>query len=137
MDTVSKTRRSEIMRKVKSKETRLEKLLRNSLWRDGIRYKKNNSSYFGKPDLIVGRRKLILFIDSCFWHGCKEHLRMPHSNKDYWENKIKRNKKRDVVVNNHYKNTDWKVLRIWEHELKTQKMVDKLVSRITHLSSGA
>ena len=137
MDTVSKTRRSEIMRKVKSKETRLEKLLRNSLWRDGIRYKKNNSSDFGKPDLIVGRRKLILFIDSCFWHGCKEHLRMPHSNKDYWENKIKRNKKRDVVVNNHYKNTDWKVLRIWEHELKTQKMVDKLVSRITHLSSGA
>lgn len=137
MDTVSKTRRSEIMRKVKGKETKLEKLLRSALWKEGFRYKKNNSSYFGKPDLIVGKRKLILFIDSCFWHGCKEHLRMPSSNKNYWEHKIKRNIERDAAVNKHYKNTDWKVLRIWEHELKTQKIVDKLVSSITHLSSGA
>lgn len=136
MDSVSKNRRSEIMRNVKSKETKLEKVLRTALWENGIRYKKNNSSYFGNPDLIISKCKLILFVDSCFWHGCKEHLRMPSSNKDYWEHKIKRNIERDSQVNKYYKDTAWKVLRVWEHNLKSQKDLGKLVRRIIHLSSG-
>jgi DNA mismatch endonuclease, patch repair protein len=118
MDTVSKEKRSRVMRLVKSQETSLEKKIRSRLWKRGIRYRENKSTLFGKPDLLVASKKVVVFIDSCFWHGCDMHLRMPRSNIDYWVNKINRNKKRDRFVNSHYKKRGWNILRFWEHQIK-------------------
>lgn len=121
-DTVSKKKRSETMRAVRSKDTKMEIVFRKMLWQEGFRYRKNSSKYFGKPDIVLKKYKTVIFLDSCFWHGCKKHCRMPATNKKYWINKIDKNKARDREVNKYYKKLDWKIFRVWEHQLmKSQK----------------
>jgi DNA mismatch endonuclease (patch repair protein) len=117
MDKVSQEKRSEIMRAVKSRDSRIELEFRKALWKLGFRYRKNASNYFGRPDIILQKHKTVIFIDSCFWHGCPEHLRMPSSRQDYWVKKIERNKSRDLEVNNYYRDSGWRALRLWEHDL--------------------
>jgi DNA mismatch endonuclease (patch repair protein) len=117
-DTVSKKKRSEIMSKVKSKDSKIEVDFRKAIWKAGFRYRKNSAKYFGKPDMVLSKHKTAIFIDSCFWHGCKRHCRLPAARKKYWTTKIERNKERDKEVNRHYKKIGWKVIRVWEHEIK-------------------
>ena len=104
------------MSSIKSKETKLEKSVRKNLSGEGVKYRKNSLKHFGKPDIVIASKKIVLFIDSCFWHGCKKHCRMPATNKKYWVNKIARNKGRDKEVNKYYKESKWKIIRIWEHD---------------------
>jgi DNA mismatch endonuclease, patch repair protein len=118
IDSFSKKKRSEIMSRVRSKDSKIEIDFRKALWRAGYRYRKNARNYFGKPDVILKKYNAVIFIDSCFWHGCKKHCRFPATNKKYWIDKIQRNKKRDKEVNKYYKNVSWKIFRIWEHDLK-------------------
>ena len=117
-DTVSKKKRSEIKSKIKNKDTKIEIDFRKAIWKTGFRYRKNPSGYFGKPDLVSKKQKTVIFIDSCFWHGCKKHCRLPSTRKSYWLPKIETNKQRDKEVNRHYKKLGWKIIRIWEHNLK-------------------
>ena len=119
MDTVSKKQRSEIMSRVRSKETKMEIAFRKVFWQRGFRYRKNSANYFGKPDIVLKKYETVIFLDSCFWHGCKKHCRMPAANKKYWVYKIERNEKRDKEVNKYYKKIGWKMIRIWEHKLKS------------------
>lgn len=123
-DTVSKKKRSEIMSRIKSKDTKIEIEFRKAIWKTGLRYRKNPKGYFGKPDLVLKKYKTVIFIDSCFWHGCKKHCRIPATRKDYWIPKIERNKQRDKEVNRHYKKIGWKIIRIWEHDIKKQMNLD-------------
>ena len=127
-DTIDLQTRSEIMRKIKGKDTKLEKLVRSELWKRGYRYRKNAGDLSGKPDMVFPGIKTVVFIDSCFWHGCPDHLRMPKSNVNYWNTKIQRNKKRDEAVNREYQKSDWHMVRIWEHDVKTafKETIDKL-----------
>lgn len=127
MDKVSKRKRSEIMSRIKDRDSKIEKLFRKELWKAGFRYRKNSNKYFGKPDVVLAMRKTVIFVDSCFWHGCKDHCRMPSTKKSYWIKKIARNSKRDKQVNIHYKKIGWKVIRVWEHEIfsNPQKTVSK------------
>lgn len=123
-DNVSKKKRSEIMSRIKSKNSKIEILFRKELWKQGFRYSKNSTKYFGKPDAILLKHKTVIFIDSCFWHGCKKHCRIPTVRKKYWTEKIDRNKARDKEVNNHYKRKGWKIIRIWEHNLKRDASIE-------------
>lgn len=116
-DKVSAKVRSEIMSSIKSSGTKLENLLTHDLWKKGFRFRKNVKELIGKPDIAIKKYKIVIFIDSCFWHGCQKHCRMPSSNETYWFNKIKRNKLRDKCVNEYYKKTGWNILRIWEHDI--------------------
>jgi len=128
-DTVSKQKRSEIMSKIKSKDSKIEVDFRKAIWRAGFRYRKNPKGYFGKPDLVLKRYKTVIFVDSCFWHGCKRHCRLPATNKKYWIDKIERNKKRSKEVHRYYRKIGWKIIRVWEHEI--EKNLDKAINRIT------
>ncbi|RZV39172.1 MAG: hypothetical protein EVJ48_05430 [Candidatus Acidulodesulfobacterium acidiphilum] len=65
--------------------------------------------------MVLKKYKTVIFVDSCFWHGCETHLRMPKTRIEYWVAKIERNKARDVEVNEYYKKIGWKLFRIWEH----------------------
>jgi DNA mismatch endonuclease (patch repair protein) len=132
-DNVSKAKRSQTMAAVKSKDSKIELAFRKELWRNGFRYRKNSPKYFGKPDLVFKKYKLVIFIDSCFWHGCKKHLRLPSTNKKYWETKIRKNIERDKEVNKHYKSISWKIIRIWEHQLKTnpEKEYERIFVNLT------
>ncbi len=127
-DIVSKKKRSEVMSRIKSKDSKIEILLRKKLWEQGLRYRKNSSKYFGKPDIIIQKYKIVIFVDSCFWHGCKKHCRIPSIRKKYWVNKISRNRVRDQEVIKYYKNQKWKVLRVWEHEIL--KDLEKLLIKV-------
>lgn len=135
-DTVSKLQRSRIMSAVRSKDTKMEVVFRKVLWQKGFRYRKNSAKYFGKPDIVLKKYKTVIFLDSCFWHGCSKHFRMPSSNNKYWKEKIKRNVERDNEVNMRYKKNGWKVMRIWEHEFKRnrglsfEKIIRKIKSQI-------
>jgi len=131
MDTVSKQKRSEIMSRIKSQDSKIEKVFRKELWKLGFRYRKNSGKYFGKPDIVLKQHKTVIFIDSCFWHGCKRHCRVPTAHKSYWLRKIARNKVRDKEVMTHYKKQEWKIFRIWEHELSSpHSKVEKVVKQI-------
>jgi len=118
------------MGKIRSKNTGIEKQIKKILWKKGLRYRKNNTKLYGKPDLSNQSKKIIIFIDSCFWHGCPKHLRVPEKNKKYWLNKIAKNQERDKSVNKYYKNRKWKLFRIWEHDLKNQKRLEEKINNI-------
>lgn len=125
------------MSKVRSKDSKIEAEFRKKLWQAGFRYSKNSTKYFGKPDLVLKKYKTVIFIDSCFWHGCKKHCRIPASNKKYWKNKIERNKQRDKKVERHYKKIGWNCLRIWEHDIKIKNSInnfDKIILKICQIT---
>lgn len=130
-DSFSQEKRSKIMSRVKSNDSAIEIIFRKELWKSGFRYRKNSYKYFGKPDVVLKKYKAVIFIDSCFWHGCSKHLRMPSSNKDYWSSKIERNIERDKEVGNFYKSQKWKIIRIWEHDLsRLDRVILKLKSSL-------
>ncbi|WP_127508605.1 very short patch repair endonuclease [Paenibacillus humicus] len=118
-DHVSKEKRSEIMRSVKSTHTKLEDRITKDLWAQGLRFRKNTKTLLGKPDISIKTKKKVVFIDSCFWHGCQLHFKLPKSNLDFWENKINKNIQRDIEVTDFYIAEGWNILRIWEHEIKS------------------
>tara|TARA_Y100000310_G_scaffold266455_1_gene277951 strand:+ start:2213 stop:2632 length:420 start_codon:yes stop_codon:yes gene_type:complete len=124
-DTFSKKKRSQIMSKVKSRETKLELHFKKLLAGLRLRYQ---PKIIGRPDFASKKLKIAIFIDSCFWHKCPKHFRQPHSNKSYWKPKINRNVERAKEVNKQLKKDNWKVIRFWEHELmkNPKKCIDKV-----------
>ncbi|MEK7473885.1 MAG: very short patch repair endonuclease [Patescibacteria group bacterium] len=132
MDTVSKKKRSEIMSRVKSKGSKIETSLMRELNKEKFRYKKHVSKLPGTPDIAFMGEKTVVFVDSCFWHGCRWHGTMPASNKDFWIKKISMNKERDRKTNREYKKMGWKVIRLWEHGLKKEsgKAIHNIVAAL-------
>jgi DNA mismatch endonuclease (patch repair protein) len=127
VDTFSKTERSRIMASVKSRNTKSTELRFISILKDkGITGWRRNYCLTGKPDFAFPRLKIAVFIDGCFWHGCPIHCRMPSSNINYWNEKIKKNKIRDKKITKTLKMKGWQVIRIWEHEIKSRKINSKL-----------
>ena len=130
-DIFSKKKRSEIMSKVKSVNTKPELKLRKALFSKGLRYR-IHFKINGKPDIAFSRKKLAIFVDGCFWHCCPKHCRMPKSNKSYWHSKIKRNILNAEEKDKMLKAQGWKILHIWEHEINENlgKAANKVLSRI-------
>jgi DNA mismatch endonuclease (patch repair protein) len=122
------------MSSVKSKKTKLETLFAEQLELIGLgNFVQNSSELVGKPDFVYENARVVIFIDSCFWHGCKYHLRMPASNQDYWVAKIARNRRKDRQVTKQLKEEGWLVLRIWEHSLKNSRMLKWWLTRVKNL----
>jgi len=107
----------------------MENRIAKALWHSGYRLRRNVKDLLGKPDIAIKKYKAVIFLDSCFWHGCELHCVFPKSNTEYWEWKILHNKERDRYVNEYYNNLGWHILRIWEHEFKQNNI--KVVEKIT------
>jgi|SRR3989338_660054 len=124
-DAFSKKKRSQIMSKIKSRETKLELNFKELLV--GLRFR-YQLKVIGRPDFASKKLKTAIFIDSCFWHKCPKHFRQPNSNKSYWKPKINGNVKRANEVNKLLKKEGWRVIRFWEHEVmkNPKKCVDKV-----------
>lgn len=130
MDTVSAARRSEIMANVRSAGNRAtEGVFVSLLRKHRIKGWRRHTPLFGKPDFVFRSSRLAIFIDGCFWHGCRVHCRLPSSNGCYWVTKIERNRRRDKLVNHTLRLKGWQVLRIWEHDLATANQL-KCVARV-------
>jgi DNA mismatch endonuclease (patch repair protein) len=111
--------RSDLMSRIKGKNTKPEIILRKSLWACGIRYRLNVSKLPGKPDIVIAKKKLVIFVDGEFWHGYKWEEKKPKikNNREYWISKIERNIQRDVDNLDRLNNMGYTVLRFWEHEI--------------------
>lgn len=129
MDNLSRDDRRKNMQNIRSKETKLEVRVRKALWKKGVRYRKNVTGMPGKPDIAIKKYKIVIFLDSCFFHRCPLHFIMPASNKTYWEKKISRNIERDQEINQYYNNKGWSILRYWEHETKKNNL-DNVIENI-------
>ena len=130
-DMMSKKQRSRNMKAIKS-VSQLEQIVSSELWKCGIRFRRNTESLFGRPDISIKKYRVVIFIDSCFWHQCPVHGNMPKTNIDYWHAKLKRNVERDQEVNLHYENNNWFIKRVWEHEIKNNfsETINELITFI-------
>jgi len=119
IDRVSEQKRSKIMSSVGSKDTGPEIAVRKMLHGVGYRYRLHNRSLPGSPDIVFQRRKKVVFVHGCFWHGhgCR-YGQLPKSKTEYWENKISANKERDAKNVTQLAKLGWKVLVIWQCQLK-------------------
>lgn len=134
MDKHSKEQRSKNMRAIKATGTKDEVRLAKALWSLGYRYRKNNKTIFGKPDLTFKKYKLAIFVDSEFFHG-KDWETEKHrikSNTEFWHKKIERNIQRDKEVNSYLIQNGWTVLRFWSKDVKKYlgECIQKIVSII-------
>lgn len=122
------------MSRVRATETGIEIIFRKALRSAGFRYRKNVRNYFGTPDIVLKKYKTVIFIDSCFWHGCKKHGTMPKTRRTFWKNKIERNVERGKEVVRYYKKENWKVIIIWEHEIKNdlEKTLDRAIRKLNN-----
>ncbi len=128
-DNLSPEDRRKTMQAVKGKGTRLEKRLWAML--AGMRlngWKKNPETITGKPDVVFPSQQIAVFIDGCFWHGCPHCQRkLPVTNREYWEKKIKRNVALAQIHNEQLEQDGWTVIRIWEHEMaNTAKIRERI-----------
>lgn len=114
-DTVDKITRSKIMSRIRNKETKLELSFKKLLKGHRFSYQPKIQ---GNPDFGIKKLKIAIFTDSCFWHKCPKHYRQPNSNKKYWIPKINRNVERAKEINRQLKKEGWKVIRLWEHDIK-------------------
>ena len=114
--------RSENMRRIKSKDTSIEILLRKELWKRGLRYQKNSKDVYGKPDIVFKGKRVAVFADSEFWHGkyLMEGKYIPKTNTEFWVKKIERNIERDKAVNQKLEDDGWTILRFWESDIRNR-----------------
>ncbi len=137
-DVMTPQQRHICMSHIRSKNTKPEQLVRQALWHLGFRYRLHVKDLPGKPDIVLPKYKVAIFINGCFWHGhegCKDFV-IPKSNTAFWLEKIGKNKERDVRDVTALASVGWKVVTIWECELKKpviettlNSLVQSLVSR--------
>lgn len=128
-DNLTAEQRKKNMQHIKSKDTKIEVLLRRELWRRGYRYRKNYSGLPGKPDIVLTKYKIAIFCDSEFFHGKDWEVLKPRlergNNSDYWLKKISRNRERDDEINKQLLFQGWTVIRFWGKDIL--KNVDECI----------
>ena len=136
MDSISKEHRSWNMSRIRSANTKPELFIRHILWHKGIRYRKNTSSVFGKPDIYISKYKCAVFIHGCFWHrhtNCKKAY-TPKSRIDFWDNKFQQNIHRDQVVRENLITQRIRVIVVWEctaeKAVKDETIINKIYDEI-------
>ncbi len=136
-DTMTPEQRSRCMAAIKGKDTKPEMIVRKYLFSHGLRYRINNRKLPGSPDIVLKKYKTVIFVDGCFWHGhenCK-YFRIPKTNEHFWKQKIAMNIARDYANTVDLELAGWRVLRIWECEIRTKSKreaaLQRLLSQIT------
>ncbi len=128
MDVHSKEIRSFNMSRIRGKNTKPEEVVAKYLFSQGFRYRRNVRNLPGKPDIVMKKYKTVIFVNGCFWHaheGCKYFV-LPDNNKKFWEEKLFRNRERDFEKKIQLEKLGWKVITIWECELKKDKIEETL-----------
>ena len=132
--------RSYNMSRIKSKDTKPEEKVRKYLFSKGFRYRKNVRTLPGCPDIVLPKYKTVIFVQGCFWHmhDCGR-FHWPASNQEYWKTKILRNVERDSINVEKLKSLGWKVLTVWECELKEKELantMNRLINKLTNTERG-
>ena len=143
MDVMTPSQRHRAMAHNRGR-TSPERALASALWRRGIRYfthegytSVRGEKILGSPDMVFPRKRMLIFVDGCFWHGCPECDKSPEQSGEFWVNKIDTNRKRDQRVTTTLKRQGWTVLRIPEHEVRTKTALKKTVERLVPMIQAA
>jgi DNA mismatch endonuclease (patch repair protein) len=129
-DVFTKKKRSEVMARIRgrgNKETELA--LASLLRRNGLTGWRRHQAILGRPDFVFRKERLAVFVDGCFWHGCKLHANVPSNNRRFWVAKLSANRVRDNLVSVQLRRVGWRVVRIWEHELRSPHRVIRRIDR--------
>jgi DNA mismatch endonuclease (patch repair protein) len=127
------------MARIRGSDTEPELLLRRALWQRGLRYRVGGKTPAGRPDLVFASRKIAIFIDGCFWHGCPDHYVRPRSRTEFWSAKLEENTSRDARQLATLEADGWLVFRVWEHEVfeALDDVADRIVTGIAAGRAGA
>jgi|SRR5580700_300212 DNA mismatch endonuclease (patch repair protein) len=120
--------RSQVMARIRSKGTRLEERFKSLIREAGLKVRRGDA-LFGRPDFRVLPQDTLVFVNSCFWHGCRWHCRLPHSRRSYWVPKIRRNVQRQREVVKELRRDGHSVVVIWEHTIQRspERVIQKLL----------
>ena len=130
MDKLSPEQRHKNMAAIHSKDTKPEMIVRKGLWRMGFRYRLNHKRLPGHPDLVLKKYRTCIFVNGCFWHGHNVDItifentdccKIPKTNREFWIEKIRRNKERDIEEQKRLAEMGWHCITVWECELKPSK----------------
>ena len=134
MDNHTKSQRSYNMSRIRSTNSKPEEVVRKYLFSQGFRYRKNDKRYPGKPDIVLPKYMTVIFVHGCFWHmhDCGRFV-WPSSNVDYWEKKINGNINRDKEHTEKLQADGWKVLTVWECELKKKVCEQRLSALVEEI----
>lgn len=130
-DVHAPEQRSYNMSRIRSKNTKPEELVRKFLFSQGFRYRKNDARLLGKPDIVLPKYKTVIFVNGCFWHGhegCRYFV-WPKNNAEFWKEKITGNIQRDKHNHQLLANQGWRVIEIWECQLK-RSVVDNTLQNL-------
>ena len=145
MDRLTMQQRHNNMAAIRSKDTKPEMIVRRGLWKRGFRYRVNHKQLPGRPDIVLRKYRTCIFVNGCFWHGHlvdiqsldnSECCKIPKTNRDFWVNKIKRNKERDKEEQRKLAKMGWHSIVVWECELKPQKRegtLDSIAFTLNHI----
>ena len=137
-DVMTPEQRSHCMAAIKGKDTKPEMIVRKYLFSRGLRYRVQVRKLPGNPDIVLAKYKTVVFVNGCFWHGhegCK-YFRLPKSNVEFWKEKIERNIVRDRESTQALLNLGWRVIRVWECELRNKvNREDRLIKIYNSITS--
>ena len=149
MDKLSAEQRHKNMAAIKSKGTKPEMIVRRGLWKRGFRYRLNHKRLPGHPDLVLRKYRTCIFVNGCFWHGHGASLnekgemineklccKIPRTNRDFWVNKIRRNKERDREEQRRLAEMGWHCITVWECELtpkRREATLESLAFTLNHI----
>ena len=134
-DVFTKQKRSEVMSRIRGKGNKDTELVMIRILRKyHIVGWRRNQHILGRPDFIFPKQKVALFVDGCFWHVCPKHFNLPKNNRAFWEQKLQTNQDRDKYVTKTLRQAQWKVVRVWEHELSNSETVVRRI--LAALQSG-
>lgn len=131
-DILSPSQRKLNMSHIRGKNTGPEIKLRKLLWTRGVRGYRIHYNLPGKPDIVFTKKKIVIFVDGCFWHKCPICFQEPDTRKEFWMKKIGTNVDRDLKITKQLQEEGWTVLRFWEHEIRKtpDDVVEKIIQRL-------
>lgn len=137
-DVLTKKKRSQVMAAIRArgnKDTELK--LASMLRAAGVTGWRRHQPIPGRPDFVFRHARLAIFVDGCFWHGCRWHCRMPQDNREYWQRKISRNATRDRLTTKLLRQSGWRVIRIWAHSLRSpENVLRSITSQLSATAKG-
>ena len=133
-DVFTKAKRSQVMSRIRGRGNKDTELALASIFRrHRISGWRRNQPVFGKPDFVFPKLKLAVFVDGCFWHSCPKHRTKPANNAAFWRKKLAANQARDRRVTRALRRMGWRVVRLWEHELRDiEQCLEKIRGKLIH-----
>jgi DNA mismatch endonuclease (patch repair protein) len=138
-DIVDQATRSRMMARIRNRDTAPEMAVRRELYRLGIRYRLHNGKLPGRPDIVIGRLRTVIFVHGCYWHrhpGCRLAY-TPKSNVEFWQRKLEGNTKRDAENQARLVEMGWRVIVIWECETRDRTTLRERLAKLLGMESGA